>query len=512
MTTPPRHTPNRGPAQGAGPRRSGTTRTDYGPRVLAHMLRPERVGSLGPEAAVGEAGSASCGDLVRIGLLLEDGIVAAARFQAYGCPATIAGAAEVVARAEGRTVMDAARIAESEIADALELSPRKRACSNLAADALHSALEDAVRRGMALRPAGMEVDPSGVLVGMSGGVDSAVAALRLREAGHHVVGVTFRLWSDSVHGRGNTCCSPATVRRARRVAHDLAVPHLTVDLGHAFYRGVVEYFVAEYAGGHTPNPCARCNAGLRFHELASLADRLGVERVATGHYARAEGDPPRLLRGVDRSKDQSYVLAGVAPALLSRVVFPLGGLTKSEVRRAARDAGLEPRGYRESQEICFIPDDDYRRFLRERLGETPGSIVGADGTVLGRHRGLFNYTIGQRKGLGIAAAEPVYVVALRPQRNELVVGVACDLAVQGIVVSDVVRHAGSLPADAEAQLRSMGATVPVAVIDEGDTVRLEPREAAGGVAPGQVAVLYEGDLVLAAGTIACTWGEEGPMV
>lgn len=479
------------------------TAARYGARVMAHMAAPTGVGRLAAPDGIGVAGNAACGDQVRIELQVGDGRVAAARFQAFGCPATIAGGSEVVCRVEGRTLLEAARVSETELADALGLSPAKRECSNLAADALHGALEDVVGRGLPLRPADETCDPTGVLVAMSGGVDSSVAAAILAGEGRRAIGVTFRFWSDPSCGVGSGCCSPETVMRARSAAHALGMPHVTVDLSSPFYREVVEYFVREYAEGRTPNPCVRCNGSLRFAELVSLADRMGLASVATGHYARLKGDPPALYRGVDPRKDQSYVLARVAPELLRRVLFPLGHLDKVQVRALARDAGLEAHDAAESQEICFIPDDDHRRFLRERLGECPGDIVDPEGHVLGRHPGVYNFTIGQRRGLRIAGPEPLYVAAVVPEQAEVVAVPLHRLAVDTVVVTELVRHASKVPTRAWVQLRSSGRAVETAVEEAASSLTLHLVEpVAGGVAPGQTAVVYLDDAVVAAGTIA----------
>ena len=284
-------------------------------------------------------------------------------------------------------------------------------------------------------------DPEAVVVGMSGGVDSAVAALELSRRGYRVVGVTFRLWADPVCARGRTCCSPETIRAARESAHRLGLPHLTIDIGHLFRERVVEGFVREYSLARTPNPCVRCNADLRFEMLALAADRLGI-RSDRHRALRPPGRDAAEDCGVavDRAKDQSYVLAQVPPGLLERTLFPLGAMDKETSRRRAREAGLTVHDAPESQEICFIPDDDYRRFLRERLGERPGNIVGLDGTVLGRHDGLYNFTIGQRKGLGVAASEPLYVTRLRFEDDSVVVGPRPMLRVRHVLVDRLVRH------------------------------------------------------------------------
>jgi tRNA-specific 2-thiouridylase len=462
---------------------------------------------------VGEAGSAACGDLVRIELQLEGGLISQARFLAYGCPATIAGAAEVVATVQGSSVLQAARLGNEEVARRLELPPDKLACSNIAADALHGALEDALRRqDLDLREGEECPDPQGVLVGMSGGVDSTVAVLELLAQGFQVVGATFRLWSDPVCATGRTCCSPQAIQDARALAHGLGIPHFTVDLSDRFFEEVVQHFISEYAAARTPNPCVRCNAALRFQELRALADRLGLAWIATGHYARQEkaagSDPEgagrRLRRARDSAKDQSYVLAQVAPHLLSGARFPLGGLSKPETRARAREAGLAVHDSPESQEICFVPDDDYRRFLRERLGERPGRLVTAQGEILGEHRGLYNFTVGQRKGLGLGGPRPYYVVALRPDTAQVVVGTSEEARTTALRVVDLVRHQPHLPAQGEAQLRSSGAAVPAAIEDRGECLILRLSEPVRGVAPGQAAVLYDGDEVLAAGVISET--------
>ncbi|MCJ7796121.1 MAG: tRNA 2-thiouridine(34) synthase MnmA [Thermoleophilia bacterium] len=480
--------------------RSATVR-HYGARVVAHVARPRGAGRLSSPDGVGTAGDPSCGDQVRIELRVQHGRVTAARFQAFGCPATIAGGSEVVSRVEGRTVFDAAQLSEAMLADALELSSAKRACSNLAADALHAALEDVIGRGLPLRPADMATNPEGVLVAMSGGVDSATAALMLTGEGRQVIGVTFRFWSDPTCGPGGGCCSPETVVRARRAAHTLGIPHFTVDLGGPFYREVVEYFVREYAGGRTPNPCVRCNGSLRFGELVSLADRMGLGSVATGHYAQLAGNPPLLQRGTDPQKDQSYVLARVPPGLLQRARFPLGLLTKAQVRSIAREAGLEAHDAVESQEICFIPDNDHRRFLRERLGDRPGDIIDPLGNVLGRHAGIHNFTVGQRKGLGIAAAQPLYVTAVVFEDDAVVAAPRQALAVNTIVVDDLVRHVRELPSRVWAQLRSSGGPIRSGLDDRGSSLVLHLAEPVVGVAPGQTAVVYAETAVVAAGTI-----------
>ena len=341
----------------------------------------------------------------------------------------------------------------------------------------------------------------GVLVGMSGGVDSSVAAMLLQKEGYRVVGVTLQLWDDPAASGDRTCCSPDAVQRAKSTAHQLLIPHLTVDARSIFRERVVEYFVGEYGAGRTPNPCAKCNSRLRFEFMLGLARKLGLDHLATGHYARLTGDPAGLTRGVDSNKDQSYVLAEVAPELLRQVLFPLGELTKPEVRSLAAEAGLIGRSAPESQEICFIPDDDHYRFLEERLGERPGAIVDESGRAWGRHRATYRFTIGQRKGLGIAHGAPLFVVDLDAERREVRVGERQALAVGVVHIDGVVSHRPPTGRQSSVQLRSSGRTL-CARLRDAVTIALE--QPAFGVAPGQTAVLYEGENVVLAGTIVGT--------
>lgn len=338
-------------------------------------------------------------------------------------------------------------------------------------------------------------------VGMSGGVDSAVTALLLREQGYRVVGVTLRLWSDPEVHDERACCSPESAERAKSVAHHLGIAHLVVDSAEEFREKVVEYFIAEYGRGRTPNPCAKCNSRLRFGMLLSVAHRLGLESVATGHYARLLGEPAVLARGVDPVKDQSYVLAEVLPQTLRQCIFPLGTMTKPEVRAVAARAGLEQRISPESQEICFVPDDDYRSFLRQSMGERPGAIVDMAGKPLGRHAGTYNFTIGQRKGLGIGFHEPLQVVALDAEEALVIVGPPDAGKVCAVELSDVTVHQTVPRGPVSVQLRSQGRPLPARVEDERRVVLEQPE---GGVAPGQTAVVYDGDGVVLAGTIVST--------
>jgi tRNA-specific 2-thiouridylase len=344
--------------------------------------------------------------------------------------------------------------------------------------------------------------PSRIAVAMSGGVDSAVALLR---AGPGAVGVTLRLWVDpeAPHSE-RACCSPEAVRAARSTCHSLGVPHVTLDRREGFRRAVVEPFVRGYERGETPNPCTRCNGAFRFAELLAFRRCAGAARLATGHYARTANHRGRLLlaRAADPEKDQSYMLAGLDPDSLEHVWFPLGEQTKAETRAEAMSAGLAAARRPESQEACFLGGDDYRAFLgRQGLAQTPGSIVDESGRVLGSHDGHWRFTPGQRRGLGLATGEPLYAVKTFAATNTVVAGPRGSLACGAVTA----RGRLFVPVDrADAKLRYRSPAVPARVTGTARGFRLELEEPAYAVAPGQTAVLYEGEVVVGSGVVTTT--------
>ena len=405
----------------------------------------------------------------------RDGEWAAVRLQIDGDRIVEADAPGLECELAGLTLLEAAAVGGE----------------TLAVDALANALGPVFRA---------DPSPGRVAVAMSGGVDSAVALLRSLP---NAVGVTLRLWLDPAGPDAErACCSPESVIAARVTCHRLGVPHVTLDLREEFLRAVVTPFVRGYARGETPNPCIRCNGGFRFAELLAFARRAGADRLATGHYARiVERDGKLLLaRGADPSKDQSYMLAALDPESLELVAFPLGGQDKEATRAEAERAGLSAARRPESQEACFLAGDDYRGFLGRRgLESHEGAIVAEDGTELGCHDGYWRFTPGQRRGLGIASPEPLYVLDTAPSTNAVVVGPRSSLA------RTVVEARGRLYAEAnrvDAKLRYRSPAVPARVEETQGGFRLELDEPAYGVAPGQAAVLYDGDAVVGSGRIA----------
>lgn len=325
---------------------------------------------------------------------------------------------------------------------------------------------------------------------MSGGVDSSVAAALAVEAGHEAVGVTLKLLPRE--GMGFGCCgSPSDVNDAQRVCETLGIPHYVVDLAKVFEDKVIKPFIDAYHEARTPNPCVECNRSLKFGTLLGLADAWGCAKVATGHYARVEGG--RMLRAVDEAKDQTYFLYMLKSRELERALFPIGSLTKAQVREKARSLGLGTAEKPESQEICFIPGRDYRKVV----GATPaGPIKDVSGRLLGEHAGLSSYTVGQRKGLGLPGGEARYVVELERESNTLVVGSDQDVFSSGFAMENV-SWAAEAPSRASVRIRHRH--VPAAASVEGSRVVFDQPQRA--VTPGQAAVFYDGEAVLGGGTI-----------
>lgn len=356
-------------------------------------------------------------------------------------------------------------------------------------------------------------NPKRVVVAMSGGVDSSVAAALLVEQGYDVIGMMMRLWSEPSAGqtvRLNRCCTPDQMADARRIAQHLNIPFYVVDAQQYFYESVVRYFIDQHLGGRTPNPCIECNRQVRFSYLLDRAMALGADYLATGHYARVHrsGHEYELHQGRDADKDQSYVLHVLGQSELSRVLFPVGDYTKDQVRELARQLGLPlVAGKSESMDLCFLADGDYRRFLRSEAPSaiTSGPILNQAGDILGQHQGLTDYTIGQRKGLGLAVGQPLYVLAKDQRRNALIVGHIEDLGQSELRVKEVNWISGHPPAGPialEVKIRYRANQVPAEVMPlEGHRATVRFRDPVRGATAGQGAVFFAGQRCLGGGII-----------
>ncbi len=504
-----------------------------------HLQSPQRQGHTPVDACSGAAGGAACGDLIRISVAVDrsspDGRILDAGFDATGCGAAIAAGSATVELISDIGLLDAARIGAPEIASGLGgLSPAKQHAAELASDALHRALGWAARE-----QAGLEHSAARTLVAMSGGVDSAVAAMLVAEDGEQAIAVTLELWSDPENDGERSCCSAQAVRSARSLAHGMGMAHFSIDLREEFRAGVVDGWLADHAAGLTPNPCVRCNGKVRLDAMLELADRLGAHTLATGHYARisrsdeplgngaAAADEPTPLLGatgadaapllrmaVDERKDQSYALAALAPSSLERLRFPLGSLRKPEVREHAAQAGLEVARRPDSQDLCFLAGTRSSDFLERHGGikRRAGAVVDGQGRKLGEHGGVHTLTVGQRHGLGIGGspiggvAGPLYVIATDARSNTVTVGPREQLRTAAVSVREVTLHRDGGQVDA-VKVRYRGRRMPCRVQDEPsaglhERVELEMLDPIERTAPGQIACLYEGDVIVGYGTIA----------
>ncbi len=510
-------------------------------RSLAEHLREPSLGdsfasSGAPVAADGCAGG-SCGVLAHYRLDVDEtGTIIDCAARVRGRASAFATASALCEAARGRTIVEAARLGLTTLHPsfaAMDDDDRERAL--VAEDGFHHALGRFLLDRMRDAPAGFGADRPAIapllardarpaiVVGMSGGVDSAVALHRcIDDAGDApVVGATLRLWIDPrAPDPEAACCSPDSVRRARATCHAAGMPHVSIDLRDTFARDVVVPFVDDYASGRTPNPCVRCNGRFRLDELVRLADVLGAEAVATGHYARVveRGGVSLVARGVDPGKDQSYMLGEVAPATVERLRFPLGEHHKREIRAEAAERGLEQATIAGSQEICFLGGGDYREFLARAGASGPSGELVLDAPegrrVVGRHDGVARFTPGQRKGIGVASHAPLYVLDVDPTTGEVLVG-HDDSSLQRtrVAIDELEWHVADPIERINVQLRyrARGGAIPARVVaGDGSRAMLELDDASRAPAPGQAAILYDDEgAVVGSARIARTGAEVG---
>lgn len=362
-----------------------------------------------------------------------------------------------------------------------------------------------------------------VLVAMSGGIDSSLAAVLLHEQGYEVIGMTMKTWDYASSGTSKKetgCCSLDSINDARNIAVSLGFPHYILDIRNEFGDYVIDHFTDEYLAGRTPNPCVLCNTHIKWDALLRRADKLGCDFIATGHYAKIRQENGRYVisRGLDINKDQSYALWGVSQESLSRTIFPLGQLKKTEIREMAMERGfVELVSKSESYEICFVPDNDYRGFLKRRVegleeAVKGGNFVLEDGTVVGQHDGYPFYTVGQRKGLGIALGYPVFVTEISKEKNEVILGTFDELSRDGMYVNQLVMGKfESLPEqrfDTITKVRYNDPGSPAVIEQAGDTMKVFFGNGVHAIAPGQAAVFYDGDDVIGGGWISKSFRQE----
>jgi tRNA-specific 2-thiouridylase len=472
-----------------------------------HLTSPQGLGRVPADSFTVTSGGGSCCDQIRFSVSAAAGTVLDAGFDALGCGAATAAASAAVTLVRGQSMLDAARVGTREIAAELGgLSPGKLHAAELAADALARSLGAAARASADVAPV-----VGRTLVAMSGGVDSAVAALMCAQDGE-AVAVTLELWADQENDSETSCCSATAVAQARSLAHSIGLPHFTIDLRQEFRAGVVDPFIAGFAAGETPNPCVGCNGHVRLDAMLELADRLGCGRLATGHYARiAEPEHPNgpLLRiAADPAKDQTYMLAALAPASLARMRFPLGDLAKPEVRRIAATAGLPVASKADSQDLCFLAGTTRARFLARHggLGDRPGTIVDRAGAVLGHHPGQHRFTVGQRRGIGIVDHPgPLYVLDKSASDNRVIVGPRSALRTSRVAIRSARLHRSGSQVN-RVKLRYRSKPLHARLLGDHPAGRhrslaIELSDPVDGAAPGQIACLMDGDLVVGWGTI-----------
>ena len=456
-------------------------------------------------AFTGASGGSACGDLVRVSLeTSSEGRIDRVTAEAEGCAAVRAAAACLAEMVDGSGLLDAARVTVDDLDAGLGgLAPGSRHAVVLATDALHRAVSAAASSGARIAPP----DSNRVCVAVSGGVDSAVAALMQRDAGLEPVGVTVKLWADPETDGTRACCSPEAVLSARAITHSLGLPHITLDLEEQFRSRVVAGFVEGYRSGKTPNPCILCNGSVRIDAMLDLARRAGAERLVTGHYADLvhDGEGVLVAEAADPAKDQSYMLAAIAPETLAMLDFPLARTTKQRVREVAGENGLAVARKPESQDLCFLAGSGKEAFLARHggLGDREGEVLDSDGRVLGRHRGHHLFTVGQRRGLGVAVGEPRYVTEVDAGSNTVTIGGLDELTVERVGLTGVTLHRDGSEVD-RVRLRYRSDPVPATVAvpaGKHDRIEVTLEEGFAGAAPGQTAVLMRGKAVVGHGTI-----------
>jgi tRNA-specific 2-thiouridylase len=486
--------------------------------AINHFTNPRNVGVVSNYNGHGRAGNLkNCGDTIDIYLKVLKGEIKEISFQAQGCPASIASASATTTLAKNKSLDEATLIDASQIEKLLGgLPENKRTCSNLGSLALQRAIEDYISHH--LKTVAIPKKSNRVAVAMSGGVDSSLAAAMLVEQGYQVIGITMRLYDQSIGNRfqpntkkSSNCCSVSDINDARQVAIQLNIPHYVADFRSQFKSKVIEVFCQQYLKGKTPNPCIDCNREIKFTIFRQLAGHLGANYIATGHYVNIIRDRYTnqylVKKAVDTSKDQSYMFWDASQEVLSTLLTPLGKQTKSQTRCRARELKLAVASKNESQDICFVPDGDYVSFLAQNLKYTPkpGPILDFSGRIIGTHKGIHNYTVGQRRKLGISNSEPLYVFKVNSVDNSLVVGNRHQVSINHLIagkINFIAFNELEKPTDFQVKYRYNMEPVAATITSLGkNKVKVSFAKPVMAAAPGQSIVFYQGDILVGGGII-----------
>ncbi len=479
--------------------------------LIKHFEKPHNVGEISNPDAAGISGRISCPGHIRFTAKINKNIISDVKFKALGCNYTIAAASYLTTLIKNKDILESTLITEKEIEEYLGKFPKeKKYVLDMAISALTNLITDYISKSHTANI--YQKNNKRVAAAMSGGIDSSMAAKILKDHGWEVIGVTMKLLPDDFDWKNNikTCCSYKDIKTARKVALKLNIPHIVLDLIHPFQEKIIDPFCLEYKKGHTPNPCVECNRNIKFGILLKKIKILGASYLATGHYCRIEKLPAsrlyKIKKGMDESKDQSYVLWKLSQDQISRIKTPMGEFSKNNIKKEIKKFFPFLKKKSESQDICFIPENNYHSFLKSKIKNIrEGPILNTGGKIIGTHKGYLFYTIGQRKGLGISYSKPLYVKEIIPEKNIIIAGEEKDILQKTLKVKNTSFIAGSPLANifkAMVKVRYNSREAPAKIKITGKkTALITFDESQKAITPGQSAVFYDGDILLGGGVI-----------